>query len=81
MRLKFLHTPKPRGYSYQPVFYNPEQEKQTTDKKETEGSDRLRREMEARWRANRRKNRASTIQLMVYLLIIIGVLYFIFFVW
>ncbi|MGC8864776.1 MAG: hypothetical protein ACP5O2_03540 [Bacteroidales bacterium] len=81
MRLKFLHTPKPRGYSYQPVYYNPEQEKPTVEKKETEGSDRLRREMEARWRANRRKNRASTIQLAVYLLIILAVLYFIFFVW
>ncbi len=81
MKLKFLHTPKPRGYGYQPVFYNPDEEKKATENKEPEGSKKLRREMESRWMANRRKNRASTIQLMVYMLIILALLYYIFFVW
>ncbi|MEJ5303093.1 MAG: hypothetical protein HPY80_07260 [Bacteroidales bacterium] len=80
MRLKFLHTPKPKGYSYQPVYYNPDEEKQNNEKPVEETS-KFRREMDSRWRAHRRKNRANTLQLMVYLLIILGLLYFIFFVW
>lgn len=81
MLFKFIHTPKPRGYGYQPVFYNPEEEKKANEKQEPEGNRPLRREMESRWKANRHKNRTSTIVLMVYLLIIIGLLYYIFFVW
>jgi len=79
MIFKFLHTPKPRGYSYQPVFYNPEEEKKATENKEPEDTRKLRREMESRWMANRRRNRASTIKVMVFVVVILVLLYFIFF--
>ncbi len=77
-----MHTPKPRGYKYQPVFYNPEEDKKAEERQATANNDnKFRWEMESRWKTHRRQSRANNIQLMIYLLIILGLLYFIFFVW
>jgi hypothetical protein len=85
MKLTFLHRPKPRQFSYKPVFYNPDEENKPKRDPSGEVSlsqqDRLRKEMAEKWRLNRKRNKSANMTLLLYILIIIGMLYLIFIAW
>jgi hypothetical protein len=89
MKLLGLSTPKPRSYSYKPVFYDPvkdDQDKRLTDpdiKKDGLYESELR--MRMRLRMNRRKldervrKKSRIMGLLFTLLLLFLALYFIFF--
>lgn len=85
MKLTFLHRPKPRQFSYKPVFYNPDEENKpkwdSSGDKPLSPQDRLRKEMAEKWRLNRKRNKSANVTLLLYILIIIGMLYLIFIAW
>jgi hypothetical protein len=86
MKIKFLHTPKPRPYNYTPVFYNPEEEEKAQRKRElgiadSNGKDDFRTRLRAGWRGRsidpvQRKAKPLTIAMYIVLAIIIIYLIF-----
>mgnify|MGYP006906715740 CR=1 FL=1 len=81
MKITFLHRPKPRQYSYKPVFYNPEEEERKERMAEPGSRDHLRQEIRQKWGQNRSRKKSSSLSLMLYILIILGMLYLIFIAW
>jgi len=88
MKLIGIRTPKPRKYSYKPVFYDPVKEAQENNLKKAEYSDgepgsELRMRMQLRM--NRKKlderirKRARMMRILFTLLLLFLLLYYIFF--
>lgn len=77
MILKMFHRPKPRQFSYKPIYYDPDQEHRREEKeKHGEIRSRFREETQKNSRAfTRRKN----INISIYLVVIALLIYFIFF--
>jgi hypothetical protein len=86
MKIKFLHTPKPRAYNYTPVFYNPEEEEKKRRQRELGISDNnsqedLRTRLRTGWRnrgADPVKRKSKPITLAMYILLVVIILYLIF---
>lgn len=85
MRIVFFKTGKPKQFDYKPRYWDEEKERQEDIKKRTisfENPTResISREIDMRWRRADRKNRskAKGINLLVYLVIVLLLLYFIF---
>lgn len=76
MILKFGYTPKPKKFSYKPVFYTPEEEENNKKKKEELS---LKEKLHASWQKERAKPKKNVkINVLVYLLVILLLLYLIF---
>lgn len=88
MKLIGIKTPKPRQFSYKPVFFDPEKEEREKLQKQvgeesdivTEGS-RLKEKLERSWRVKEKiaAQRKSRLNLLIAIFIIVLLLYFIFF--
>lgn len=83
---KFFHMPKPRGYNYNPVFYDPDKEQREARLKEIAGDDEatLQTRMKSGFQQYRGKGRSSAItraniRMMIILGILILISYYIFF--
>lgn len=75
MILKFVYTPKPKKFSYKPVFYIPEEESKTNGKENLT----LKEKLHQSWYKGKTKSRKNLkISVLVYLLLISILLYFIF---
>jgi hypothetical protein len=77
MLFKMFHRPKPRQFSYTPVYFNPESDnKKSTSDDQNELRSKFRAETEKNSRiASKRKN----INISIYLVLIIFLIYLIFF--
>ena len=76
MILRFGYTPKPKKFSYKPVFYNPEEEENQTQKKEDLT---LKEKLHSSWQKERAKPKKNLkINLLAYLLVVVLLLYLIF---
>ncbi len=77
MLLKMFHRPKPRQYSYTPVYYNPkEDEKKSSSENQDAFRSRFREKTE---KNSKTANRKKTINVSIYLVLIILLIYLIFF--
>ncbi len=88
MKLIGIRTPKPRKYSYKPVFYDPVKEDQKNKIKASgysEGQAASELRMRIQLRMNRKKlderlrKRSRTMRLLFSLLLLLLILYYIFF--
>jgi len=87
MKIVFFKRPKPRQFNYIPRYYNKEKEEREQRKKELgitnsdNAGDKLRAEIQRKWRYERQKSKSATSELKTVLyLVIIGLLiYLIFF--
>ncbi len=88
MKLIGFRTPKPRKYSYKPVFYDPvkeAQENRSRDLGQNEGMPASELRMRMRLRMNRKKlderirKRSRIMSLLFTLILLLLVLYYIFF--
>jgi hypothetical protein len=85
---KFFHTPKPKGFNYKPVFFDPEKEEREKRMKYSQGetsdsthlADRMK-DGYKRYRGTDRTKavRKHNIRLSIILFILVLVTYFIFF--
>jgi hypothetical protein len=87
MKIKFLHTPKPRQYDYKPVFYDPKEEEKQLRKNELgiADSDNYHDQLRAKLRQSYRektsdpiKKKSAPLTIAVYILLAIIILYLIF---
>ncbi|HNV49319.1 MAG: hypothetical protein WBH71_01025 [Bacteroidales bacterium] len=84
MRIVFFKRPKPKRFEYKPRYWDEEKERLEERKKHLgeESSERntLIRDINLHWRKidRRNRNKAKSINLVVYLFIILLLLYFIF---
>ena len=84
MRIVFFRTPKPKGFNYKPVYYDPEKEELEERKKHLNQSKEVaafRRELDKSWHKADKKTRREAIKrsLVIYLIIIVILVYIIFF--
>lgn len=87
MKIVAFHTPKPRQFSYKPLYYNQRKEeleelkKKYSDKKEESGiSPDFREKLRASWKVReKRTGSISKITLLVYLVLAALFIYYIFF--
>ncbi len=87
MKLIGIRTPKPRKYSYKPVFYDPVKEVQENKLKAgySDGIPGSELRMRMQLRMNRKKldervrKRSRTMRLLFFLLLLLLILYYIFF--
>lgn len=87
MKIVFFRRPKPKQFSYRPLYYDPEKEAREKRKKELglieEGDPRarLKSEIRRKWRRNddTRPSTYNGVRIIFYLLIIVLSVYFIFF--
>jgi len=77
MQFKMFHRPKPRQFSYKPIYFDPEKEKKQAQKEEL-GSFRAKFREETQ-RQSRVSSTRKKINISIYLVIIMLLLYFIFF--
>jgi hypothetical protein len=86
---KFFHTPKPRGFNYKPIYFDPEQEEREKRRRKYSGEeaenpdaigDRMR-DGFAKYRAGKRDKSVlkSNIRLTVILVILLFLTYLMFF--
>jgi hypothetical protein len=77
MQFKMFHRPKPRQFSYKPIYFDPQLEEKKSKREEIG-------EFRAKFREETEKNskftsKRKSINLSIYLVIISLMLYFIFF--
>lgn len=86
---KFFHTPKPKGFNYTPVYYDPEKEEREKRKRKYEGGGQneqgaMEERMRDRFERTRSQKRGkqvmrSNIRLSLILLVLLFLTYFMFF--
>jgi len=74
MKLTMFHKPKPRQYNYTPI-YSKETPKNNADEQESIG-DRIR----SQWKKSPTSRKKKGVNIVMYLVIAILILYFIFFI-
>jgi hypothetical protein len=89
MQIVFFKRPKPRQFDYKPRYYDEEKERREERRKAFEEAEKggtssttLRRNIDVRWRKADRRNRqrAKSVNLLVYVVIVALLVYFMFFV-
>lgn len=87
MEITFFKTKKPRQFDYKPRYYDEEKERKENRRREMEQSGKgdtsfMRSEIDRRWRKidRKNKNKAKGVYLLLYLAILAGLVYFVFFV-
>ncbi|MCF8365363.1 MAG: hypothetical protein K9H16_06255 [Bacteroidales bacterium] len=87
MQIVFFKRPQPRQFDFKPRYYDEEKERKEERRKAIEdgsvvGSKTLKRDIDRRWRRIDRQNRnkAKSINLLIYLIVVALLVYFVFFV-
>lgn len=77
MQFKMFHRPRPRQFNYKPIYYDPSKDADQPQSKDDEKLRvKFRHEVE---RNSRRGLRRKNINITIYLVIIVLLIYFIFF--
>ncbi len=82
MKILFLYRPKPKSSKYKPVFFTPEEEQSSLEKKMRNHNDQeapLRDRLSKRWEEGRKFKSVSQRTLLTAILVIIALIYIIFF--
>lgn len=83
MRLRFLHTPKPKQFNYKPLYYDEEKEKREQrikdldDQNKEYDRDRFKARLSAKFHDRRKmeKQKIFNYRSIIYILILVGSLY------
>lgn len=83
MKLRFLHTPKPKQFNYKPLYYDEQKEKREQRIKDLSGEsqeynpERLRTKLSEKFNERRsmEKQKVFNSRSIVYILILVGGLY------
>jgi len=83
MRLRFLHTPKPKQFNYKPLYYDEEKEKREQrikdldDQKKEYDRDRFKARLSEKFHDRRKmeKQKIFNYRSIIYILILVGSLY------
>ena len=79
MKFKMFHVPKPRKYGYQPIYYNSEQDENIIEKKKNHKQDVEKDRDNKYWKTEMdRINRKRTINITMYIFIILLLLCIVF---
>ena len=82
MKILFLYRPKPKSSQYKPVFFTPEEEQSSLEKKMKNHNDQetpLRDRLSRRWEEERKFKSVSQKTLLTAALVIIALIYIVFF--
>lgn len=87
MRLRFLHTPKPKQFEYKPLYYDEKKEKLEQRLKEMNNDpqeynpDRFRAKLSEKFQERRKmeKKKIFNSRSIIYIVILVGALYFVLF--
>ena len=82
MKISFFYRPKPKTSNYKPVFYKPEEEQSSLEKKLKNANDHttpLRDRLSRRWEEERKHKAVSQKNLLKALAVIAALVYLIFF--
>jgi hypothetical protein len=82
MKILYIYRPKPKASHYKPVFFTPEEEQSTLEKKMKSHHDQetpLRERLSKRWEEERKYKSVSQKTLLTAILVIAALIYIIFF--
>lgn len=80
MQIVFFRTPRPRQFHYEPRYWDKEKERKAASSEETtDPHSVVRREIARHWRKADKRNRlkARSINLIIYVIIVLMLIYFI----
>jgi len=82
MKITFFYRPKPKSSTYKPVFFTPEEEQSSLEKKMKSHNDQeapLRDRLSRRWEEERKFKSVSQKTILTAILVIAALIYIIFF--
>lgn len=82
MKISFFYRPKPKTSTYKPVFYQPDEEQSSIEKKlhdRKDPSSSLRDRLNRRWEEDRKHKAVSQKNILKAILVIAALIYLIFF--